>query len=64
MQSELKMTQRKKLIVSWPDANGAERTILPEAKTRAVVFGSLMRMMTAAKRCSHKQMYLALFTTS
>ena len=28
-----------------------QHTILPEAKTRAVVFGSLMRIMTAANLC-------------
>ena len=27
-------------------------TIFPEANTRAVVLGSLMRIMTAAKRCT------------
>ena len=27
-------------------------TIFPEAKMRAVVFGSLMRIITAAKRCA------------
>lgn len=29
------------------------RTIFPDAKIRAVVLGSRMRMMTAAKRCGH-----------
>src|SRR5689334_11908124 len=29
-------------------------TILPEAKIRAVVFGSRIRMMTAANRCMHQ----------
>ena len=30
----------------------AWRTILPERKMSAVVFGSRMRMITAAKRCA------------
>ena len=29
-------------------------TILPEAKINAVVFGSLIRMITAAKRCKNE----------
>lgn len=29
-----------------------EHTILPEAKISAVVFGSLILIMTAAKRCN------------
>jgi hypothetical protein len=29
-------------------------TILPEEKTRAVVFGSRIRMITAAKRCENR----------
>lgn len=37
-----------------------KRTILPEAKMSAVVFGSLILIMTAAKRCKqlhHKCQY-------
>ena len=33
-----------------PSTGPAARTILPEANMRAVVFGSLMRMMAAANR--------------
>eukprot|EP00959_Pyramimonas_sp_CCMP1952_P219519 4589987-Pyramimonas_sp.AAC.1 len=44
----------------WEEARAAGQklstqailTIFPEAKIRAVVFGSRIRMMTAAKRCS------------
>jgi hypothetical protein len=41
----------KKTTYTAPDVQEVSLTIFPDANTNAVVFGSLIRMMTAAKRC-------------
>lgn len=45
------MSRQAKRLHSYGGLQVKPLTILPEAKMSAVVLGSLMRIITAAKRC-------------